>query len=246
MICNQTETGWEIIFQRAHALLAAKLVTYWRPEERPLRWTETLNAVAQHDNGWQEWESGERLTESGTPRNFGQLPLHLTVEQAQRVVERAWHQSMWVGLLVSRHVSHLHERRRGELRALDELLDRQQELRARWQESLGVSQEDVDCAYRLLLCGDAFSLILCQQQLPFDERRLEIGIGPNGAHYDVYQRSDGTVVVDPWPYDRERFEVAVDCHYLNQVTFSSDDELADALRGAEIRPRLWHVARADG
>ncbi|MFW5943364.1 MAG: DUF3891 family protein, partial [Chloroflexota bacterium] len=230
-------------FQRAHALLAAKLVTYWRPDERPLRWTETLNAIAQHDNGWQEWEAGERLTEAGTPRNFMQLPLPEVVIQADRVVARAWHQSLWVGLLVSRHISHLHERRRGELAELDRVLDEQIALRDKWRTMLQVSKEDVDSAYSLLRWGDTFSLILCLQQLPFDQRSLEIGHGPDGQRYDLYRSEDGAVVVEPWPYDRESFKVAVDCHYLEQATFARDEELARALREAEVRPRVWELRR---
>ncbi|HSM55734.1 MAG TPA: DUF3891 family protein [Candidatus Sulfomarinibacteraceae bacterium] len=244
MITNQTDDEWEIIFQRAHALLAAKLVTYWRPEDRPLRWTETLNAVAQHDNGWQEWEAGERLTDAGAPRNFMQLPLPEVVIQGERVVTRAWHQSMWVGLLVSRHISHLHERRRGALASLDDLLDEQIELREKWRAALDVSREDVDRAYSLLRWGDSFSLILCMQRLPVDERAVEIERGPDGQRYDVFQRTDGVVVVQPWPYDRDSFRVSVDCHYLTQATFADDDELAQALRQAQVRQRVWELRRA--
>lgn len=245
MICNQSETGWEIIFQRAHALLAAKLVTYWRDEQHPLRWTETLNAIAQHDNGWQEWEAGERLTEAGTPRDFRQMPLELVLTQAERVVTRAWHQSMWIGLLVSRHLAHLYTSRRDELPALDAFLEEQEGLRARWREAMGIDQEKVDRAYSLLWWGDTLSLILCLQRLPFGERALEIATGPDGTCYDVVQREDGTVVVRPWPYERERFHVAIDVHHLEQVTFASEEELAAALASARVSRRIWELARGD-
>lgn len=243
MILNKAETGWEIIYQRAHALLAAKLVTYWRPEDRPLRWTETLNAIAQHDNGWQEWEPGQRLTASGAPRHFSETPLNQIVQQAERVVDRAWHQSLWVGLLISRHISHLYEPQRGNLTALDQLLDEQQSRRQQWRRFLEVTSEEVDAAYALLLWGDTLSLILCCDDLPFDERRLEIGRGPQGKDYNVRQCSKGTVTIDPWPYTQDEFSVAVDVHQLNQLTFESEEALAQALHHTPVSRRVWHLAR---
>lgn len=244
MICNRTKTGWEIIYQRAHALLAAKLLTYWREADRPLRWTETLNAVAQHDNGWQEWENRNQLTPLGTPRTFDETPLEEIVQQAERAILRTWHQSLWAGLLVSRHVSHLYEPRRGSVEALDQLLDAQEPQRAHWRKHLeGVSAEEEESAYSLLLWADTFSLILCRNALPFGERAVEIGAGPDGKRYDVVQMADdGRLVVTPWPYEKERFRVAVDTYHLTQLTFESNDELADALHAAEPARRIWELS----
>lgn len=243
MIVNRLDGGWEIIYQRAHALLAAKLVTYWREADRPLRWTETLNAIAQHDNGWQEWEEGDRLNADGTPRNFTEMPLAVSRLQAARAVTRAWHQSQWVGLLVSRHISYLHERRRGESSEIDALLDQQIVQRAEWRQTLGVTEEDVEAAYALLRLGDAFSLMLCRRQLPSVGEWKRIQEGSSNTTYQVSTRRDGTLAVRPWPYERDRFKVSVDTFQLDQVKFRSEDELAEALRRAQPDRRIWELAK---
>jgi len=41
MIVNPTQNGWEVIYQPAHALLAAQIATHWRANQRPKRWLET-------------------------------------------------------------------------------------------------------------------------------------------------------------------------------------------------------------
>ncbi|MBD3561045.1 DUF3891 family protein, partial [Planktothrix sp. FACHB-1355] len=62
MIVNQHENGWEVIYHRAHALLAAELAGQWREKDRPLRWIETIAAISHHDDLEREWE-GNHLTE---------------------------------------------------------------------------------------------------------------------------------------------------------------------------------------
>ena len=239
MICNRTETGWEIIYQRAHALLAAHLVVHWKVAERPKRWMATLSAVAQHDNGWQEWEPGERLTPVGTPRDFTETPPKDLVAQSERALLRAWHQSLWEGLLVSRHFSHLYEPMRETSSDLAAFLDRLPEQRRRWRKTLGVKKGEVDAAYALLRWADTFSLALCQHKLPKDERALEIGAGPDGTRYDVRQSSEGAVAVTPWPYELAAFDVEIERYRLDQLVFENDQALAEALHSATAEPLRW-------
>lgn len=239
MICNETEDGWEFIYQRAHALLAAKLITYWREEERPDRWTETLNAVAQHDNGWQEWEGGDFLNEDGTPRSFLETPMDHVIIQAARVVIRAWHQSLWVGLMVSSHISYLHEPKRGRDPELDAILDEQLQFRAQWAETLGVATNDVEGSYDFLRMADDFSLHLSMRKLEAPGEKANLAKGPNGICLEAFRRDDGTIGLDPWPYDRDQFPVSVDTYCVSKQKFSSNEELLEALWNAKAQPREW-------
>ena len=245
MICNRTETGWEIIYQRAHALLAAQLIVYWKPEERPDRWMATLSATAEHDNGWQEWEPGQRLTALHIPRDFSETPAADLVAQSERALRRAWHQSLWSGLLVSHHISRLYEPMRGTHKPLDALLDRQPDQRATWRRALGVKKDDVERAYALLWWADTFSLVLCQHKLPEDSRGLEIGDGPDGTTYIARRGTDEVVTVEPWPYACDAFDAELDTHHLEQLTFENDDDLADALEAATADTRRWRFERRD-
>ena len=236
MICNRTETGWEIVYQRAHALLAAQLLAPWQPSGRPERWTELLTATAQHDNGWQEWEPGQRLTPLGTPLHFTETPQADRIAQSERALERAWHQSTWSGLLVAAHIAHLY-------RTLDDaptraLLSRLAEAGRRWRRALGVRQRDVQHAYQFLLWGDTFSLVVACGQLPFGERRIEIE-PVDGVRYDAWQRADGSLGVDPWPYEVETFEVTLDTYSIHRLTFASEAELAGALEQTAPVEKRW-------
>lgn len=241
MICNRTEKGWEVIYQRAHALLAVQLIQHWQEAERPARWAGTLGAVLEHDNGWQEWEPGDRLTPVNTPRDFTETPVADLVAQSERAITRAWHQSVWEGLLVSRHVEHLYEDLRRDEPAIDALLSEQTQQRQRWRRQLGIKKPEVDGAYALLLLGDTFSLVLCQHKIPFDGRALEVGTGPDGTRYSLVQREEGVLVVSPWPYTVPRFEVEVDTYALDRLTFADEDALAEALREAPLTLRTWTV-----
>jgi hypothetical protein len=243
VICNPRENGWELIYQQAHALLAAKLATYWKHQERPERWTETLVAIAEHDNGWQEWESGSRLTPAGAPRHFRDTPLEDIIAQAERVVTRAWHRSLWTALLVSRHISWLHEDKRGRSRALDDLLDEQKRQRQEWRRVLKVASAEVEEAYALLRWADTFSLILCMRQIPFGERHIEIGAGPDGTRYELRQREDLSLQVSPWPYTESSFPVSVDTYPVDQLLFKNDEELVTRLHQTLATPLTWQLRR---
>src|SRR5690606_1921867 len=75
MIVNSLKDGWEIIFQRSHANLAAILVAAWRKQDHVPRWTELIIATAQHDDQEMFWSQATHLTEIGAPMDFMQSDL---------------------------------------------------------------------------------------------------------------------------------------------------------------------------
>jgi hypothetical protein len=243
VICNRVEDGWELIYQQAHALLAASLVAPWREVERCRWWQETLIAVSQHDNGWQEWESGTRLTASGEPLDFMDTPVEDVVAQAARAVTRAWHQSLWVGLLVSQHICHLHESRRGEYEPLDALLDVQGKLQAQWREALGITRAAAESAYGFLRWGDTLSLLLCRGALA-GNGPAPIGKGPAGVEYTVRLLDRGRCTVEPWPFCCDEFAVHVDAYRVAQARFSDTDAFANAVYENPPRPLTWRLVRS--
>lgn len=242
MICSRTEDGWELVYQRAHALLAAMVVEAWRTDRHPARWFETLNAISQHDNGWQEWESGQRLHPNGEPIDFRETPTKDVVAQAGRAVLRAHHQDVYAGLLVSRHISELHESRRGEDEALDALLDEQSALRAQWRRGLEMPEAEEDEAYAFLKWGDQLSLILCERTL---QQRHEAPIWTAcGVEYRALRREGDAVAIEPWPYRCEAVDVGVDAFRLAQVSFESEDELSSVLMHTTPHRQRWRLQPA--
>lgn len=237
MIVHQTPNGWQIIYHRAHALLAAQIAGHWRRKDAPPRLYETVAAISHHDDLEKEWEN-ENLTEVKTPKDF-LMDEGGSFEPLREHIERSLYRGQWVALLNSMHQSHLNASKRGTSAEADAFLDEQLENQARWREALSISQEDADSAYAFMQWCDRLSLILCQQELPMDERALEISKGPDGQRYDVIQHDNGLVTVTPWCFEDDRFTVNVEATSLSQVTFKDNDHLVEALKHAPRKLLEW-------
>jgi hypothetical protein len=237
VIVNQHEKGWEIIYHRAHALLAAQLAGHWKRENSPVRLYETLAAISHHDDLEREWE-GNELTPVGTPLDFT-LNHSTSMDKLRELTKNARYRGRWVALLISKHMSFLNEGTRGESEEMDRFLDEQLEHQEHWRKQLKLTKKDVEDAYAFMQMFDRLSLILCKRQLPVGERALEIAKGPDGQRYDVVQLKDGKVTVKPWPFEEEPFTVNVEASYLTQVKFENNAELTEALQAAPIHPLEW-------
>jgi len=246
VIVNATQNGWEIIYHRAHALLAAQLAGQWRRKDAPARLYETVAAISHHDDLEKEWED-YNLTKAGAPRDFTLMSdsdIEAGVEKNANLAKNALYRGRWVALLISMHISRLNEPSRGQSPKLDKLLDEQLENQKRWREELGIEKEEVDAAYAFMQWCDRLSLILCQHELPADERFLEITKGPDDRRYDIMQRSDRLVVVKPWPFQDDKFTVNIEACDLSQIEFESDAELTQALQQAPIKVLEWTFVKS--
>ncbi|ARS36790.1 DUF3891 family protein [Pontibacter actiniarum] len=242
MIVNPIPEGWEVIYQQAHGVLAAQLAFHLKPELHCRHWAETLIAIANHDNRQRTWRGKDGLTPAGAPADFTLQPN--TLEQARALMHDVRFQSRWVALLTSMHMSYLYESRRGEGKATDAFLDEQLALQQGCRKSLRLSQKEAQQAYAVMQWCDRFSLILCRNELPADERRLEITTGPDGKPYFLQQQQQGGITVTPWPFAAPRVEVQVECRVLEQLQFGSDKELAQALHQVEVRYKKWELQRS--
>lgn len=242
MIANQHEKGWEIIYHRAHALLAAQIAGNWRKSDRPRRIVETVAAISHHDDLEKEWE-GNHLTEVGTPLDFT-LTKGVNIEKLRELTNNSRYRGRWVAMLISMHVSFLTEGNRGQSSEIDSFLDEQLQRQKQWREELGISKEEAAQTYAFFQLCDRLSLILCNRELPVGERILEIGKDGNDQRYDVIQRKDQTVDVKPWPFEEEKFTVRVEATYLNQVVFENNEAIAQALQVAPIKTLEWTFANS--
>ena len=245
MIVNYPPTGWQVIYQQAHALLAAQLAWHWPPTLPPDRWVGLLAAIAQHDDEQAPWHGHGGhygLTPAGAPANF--IHKEFSLEQATAVLAVARFQGRWRSLLTSLHLSCLYEHLRGQKKETDAFLD---ELRARqqqWRRELKLSKKEADQAYTLLHWADRLSLILCRHEIPEMGRAVEIYPGPDGTMHTLAQpKAGGAVVVTPWPFQLPEFEVSVEASNLRQLQFKDDAELAAALRDAPIETLRWTLRK---
>lgn len=243
MIVNSLKDGWEVIFQRSHANLAAILIAAWREKDRVPRWTELIIATAQHDDQEMFWSETTHLTDIGAPLDFAEGELDTARMQAQLVIDNAYRQGLWIALLISKHNSFLYEPMRGEDARLDEFLDRQRTVQEEWRKKLAYTKKEVETAYSFVGWADRLSLILCRRELPERERELDIAPGPDGEMIRIMQRADESVVVRPWIFEEDELTVSVEVRRLHQLKFKSEAELQRALDEAEIEIREWHFRK---
>jgi hypothetical protein len=241
MIVNTDPKGWEVIHQRAHGVLAMKVAAQWQKSLRPARWMETLLATAEHDDGQEDWSGTKHLNEAGAPLDFTHKPFNMV--QLKRVTELSQHKGRWIALLISMHMSFLYESMRGKSKELDEFLDTQKQHQEQWRRALKISLQEVKSAYALMQWCDRFSLILCRNELPAGERFLEISTGPDDVRYEVKQRADNTVLVQPWPFEQEKFELSVEASYLTQLSFKNDQELLESIKNSNIQEKIWILCK---
>jgi hypothetical protein len=245
MIANLTTNGWEIIYHRAHALLAAQIAGHWHTPDDTAHLVETIlqrrgfanAAIAHHDDLEREWK-GDHLTKAVAPFDFT-LGGSGSIPALYEHIDNARYRGRWVALLVSMHMTFLSQGNHGEIPELDEFLDKQIELQTAWRKSLKVKKVDAEKAYAMMQCCDRLSLILCQKQIPEGERLLEIAKGPTGERHDILKRADKTLSVNPWPFRAERFTIHVDACYPTQMKFDSNQELVESLQQAAICSLQW-------
>lgn len=245
MIVNSLQDGWEVIYQRSHAHLAAKLVAAWRSADHVPRWTDLIIATAQHDDQEMFWNEVDHLTEIGAPMDFAIGELNTRRIQAQLVIDNAHRQGTWIALLISLHNSFLYEPMRGQDKQLDAFLDRQHHDQELWLRRLKCSREEAQKAYTFLRWSDRMSLILCRRELPDRERALEIEPAPDGEMVQVRLRDDGSLRLDPWVFEDDRVRVSIEVRRLKQLKFTSESELQKALDTAKIEVREWEFRRRD-
>ncbi len=241
MIVNSTQTGWEVIYQSAHALLAAKIAAHWRLDQRPTRWIETLVALAQHDDESRDWSGRRHLTDSGTPLDFT-LSKAPSLEQPMLVAQELRHKGQWAALMISMHMSFLYEHLRAEGPEFVAFLDEQLAHQKQWRLALKVSKKEAEAAYVLFQWCDRMSLILCHRELPDGGRALEVSAGPDGTRYDVIFQED-VVTLQPWPFEESAFTLSLEYLEVSQLSFKDDLELKTVLNSAPVTTLTWNFKK---
>ena len=241
MIVNPRPDGWQIIYHRSHALLAAQLGGQWRRKDAPPRFYETIAAISHHDDLAKEWEE-DNLTPCGAPRDF-MMETETSYSGLEQHLESALYRSRWVALLTSIHLCRLNQAAKGQSAEADAFLTKQLAVQKQYRKELKATKADVDSAYAFMQWCDRLSLILCQQQLPDDERALEISKGCDGQRFDVVKYTNGAISVSPWCFEDDRFTVNVEASTLTQAKFPDNQSLIKALKRAPRNIIEWNFVK---
>lgn len=241
MIVNLIENGWEVIYHRAHALLAAQIGGHWRKKDFPERIYETLAAISHHDDLEREWE-GDQLTPAGAPLDF-MLDPESSIEKLEKHIQQARYRGRWVTLLISKHICFICQSKQDESVEWKRFFKEQTKLQEEYRKGLGIEKDDVERAYQFMRWCDRLSLILTQKQVPQVSRALEITSGIDGQRYDLRQIDDGFITVEPWPFEDDKFIVNVEASLLSELKYKSTEQLVSDLKKAPVTTLEWIFAK---
>ena len=227
MIVNYTESGWQIISQRSHGLLAAQICAHWKRENQPSRWVDTLIATAEHDDVYNEFENEDLLDDLGAPLSFKQTLFRKT--ECQRLLDLAENKSAYVALLISRHIQFVFGNDSSAKTFIQNLVKKEKV----WLKTASITKEEVSQGYELLEFCDAFSLLICQGLVQPEHRKIEISNGPDGTAYEMRASGDGLKVF-PWPFELNSILISYESRTIAQLSFKSVAEFRKALELTKV------------
>lgn len=244
MIVVSVASGWEIVYQSAHALLAGNIATQLSELPKALYWPETLAAIVDHDDHKESFGKNTYLTDLGAPKDFTQFTFTARerFEEVKRRIESGFRKHRWIGLLAARHAEELYREDRVSKR-LSQLLTEQQRFRKQLLKDLKTTNEALEVAYAVVQWCDRMSLILCQNALPAMHRRIEVA-PLQRRRFEAWSPEERKVSVDPWPFRTERFEVHVEVRTIHALSFTTDRELERSLNQSAVEARHWEFCKS--
>jgi hypothetical protein len=241
MIVNYKKDGWHIVTQRAHGILAAQLGAKWQVKDRPERWTETLLAIAEHDDAVVELGDQDLLTPSGGPSNFDMNVFDLS--HLEKLSTLTITKSRYIALLTSLHMEFLYRGMAGKNAEARGFLKKQTALRKKWMKELKMTEKETLRIYDLMEWCDACSLLLCQDLLQPEKRKLEVSTGPDKKMNYLVQIDDETITVDPWPFEAKDFTIRFEYRIIKQLQFESSEQFRKAFLKANVKEQTWNVSK---
>jgi hypothetical protein len=241
MIVNYTEQGWEIITQRAHGVLAAQVAMHWFKKDRPHRWTETLVAIADHDDAQIELQADDLLTTQGGPVDFKMKVFD--PEHCRRLHDFSISKSRYIALLTSVHMVFLHRAEAAHNPKAASFIKDQVKLQKLWMKELKITQKELDKVYGLMEWCDAFSLLLAQHEVQPENRMVEVSSGPDEKQYKLVQKINGALSVSPWPFEEAGFSLNLETRMLKTLQFKSCDHFKKEFSEAAVTEKVWQLEK---
>jgi len=240
MIVRSVDQGWTVVFHTSHGLLAQRIASCLNVARELPYWYETQVAIGVHDDLHVVYEKGKRehLTHAGAPRDFTLVPMQDEdrVVKTQDRINESFGKHSWLGVLQSKHAECLY---RGEDTAneMQGMLDMEKKRREIMLIQLHVDPNMVQVTYDWMHFCDRLSLILCGDDIPAMNRRLEIITNDEGRRFEIWQDERDRIRVSPWPFMNDKAELSIEYRTLKQLSFVDDAELGDALKACPVELR---------
>ncbi len=241
MIVTYTDEGWKVITQRAHGILAAQLAMQWKIKDRPKRWVETVLAIAEHDDAETELDGENLLTSTGGPLNFSMKKFdynHCNKLSCLTVTK-----SSYIALLTSMHMDFLYGKEANTNKEAAKFLSSQNKLQTSLRKRTGINKSQANKIYSLVEWCDAFSLIICQDDFPPENRLVDISCGPDKTVHQVHKKNEETIVVEPWPFEENEFEIYYEYRVIKLIQFKSSADFRKAFINSIPTEKKWKVCK---
>lgn len=227
MIVSSHQKGWKVINQRSHGLLAA-MIAYQYDIDLPNEIiVPTIITIAEHDDGAEETNEEKNLTEAGAPRNFivDDGSKEADIKQKLAVMEMASAKCQLNALLTSLHIDFIfNNSEEAKDSALKKFLKDQVKNRQNILKNLDINEEYANQLYRFVEWCDAFSLLICMDQIQPEGRKMEVSQSPDNDMSQTYYLDENVITVEPWPFKSDDFKVFYEYKIIEQLKFKSIDE----------------------
>jgi len=254
MIIQDQGQQLAVIRQTDHAILAGFFAREWGNElfTRPEPFGSFKLAVAEHDNGWSEWELNPQIDDATfAPYSFMSIPTAEHIEIYKRGIDRIVQADPYAGLLTTMHVAGLYDRARAtmpgfsakyvkssETQLVTEFVQRlrlQQlrlkvDLRADPERKLLAEEKSLQLNLQRMDALDRLSLYFCLAPLadaviegvPRDDQGRE-------ADWDLRPQSGQAVTLTPYPFRRDPLDISILARRIPKRRYSDDEDLRRAL-----------------
>lgn len=229
MIVNETPNCWNIFFQRAHGLLAGKIAFSLKKDcfLFPQYYFETINSIAEHDNGQSEWQNHTHLNDKGEPIDFRDKGVDL--EQAYRTVNNSKYKSLWQALLTSIHTHSLYQPYKSDDTKIEAFLIEQEKFQENIFKTLQVKKSLVHQEYQLFRLCDELSLAICKNSL--QDKAQEIGSIQGTTYYASINK--GFIEIEPWCFKENKIQIISEMYSIPHKTFKEDKDLWKEVENSE-------------
>ena len=260
MILQQQSDPMVAIRQTDHAFLAGFFAREYGNEifKRPEPSASFCLAVAEHDNGWQEWELQPGVDhKSFTPHTFMTVPTSEHIDLYQRGIDRVVKVDLYAGLLVAAHCMGLYDRTRAtipgysakyvrseEQHKVNDFVQRLRLQQLRLKVDLRndpatkpfIDENSIKANSLRLDALDRLSLFFCLGVPANDEgKEVDLFVCPAGHNQ---------FTVDPYPFRRDPLDFAILARRIPKRRYADDADLQKVLTAAPfynicytLRPR---------
>jgi len=250
-----------VIRQTDHAFLAAFFAREWGNEKftKPQPNVSFCLAVAEHDNGWADWELQPTLDpKTHLPYSFMSIPTESHISMYQRGIERLVKVDHYAALLAVMHASELYDRARATMPGYSAKYVRSHESQivGEFVQQLRLQQLRLKTDLR---SNPAMKAYAEEQPLKRNAARLEVmdrlslhfcmnpeqGLMLEGVpvtdqddetEMELHSEGAGVVAIAPYPFRRDPLSFSIMARSVPKKIYSSDQDFQKALAAAKHFP----------